>query len=559
MNSNLKLLPAALLVAVLALAGCGGGSDTPAETEPTPEELAAQMQMQEATDAISAANMAALALSNSSDDAAVMAAEAAIQKAKTEIADLPEADQAGRLAELSTAETVVSAQRARLTAEADAATAKAEQDRLAAEEAERKAEEARKAAEAAAAAMAATAAKLYAGISVPSGEFAADGTITFAITDRAAGYNEAGTQILLSIGEGDTPHTEVSATLSEDKDTVVATLHGWAGKRYADPAGGDMYEAVVYSNVEAPTQGRKFGAEDVTESDNNRAFQYDLTSGALTQAQLTAEGAAARIALTGVTRTAGTETFELPDPNPNSEQIITVSGSFHGVSGTYSCDTGTARDAACTAAVAEKGFTLAGTWTFKPSDANARVMSAADTEYASYGWWLKKTANDATYTASAFVDEKGTVAPASGLNDLNGMATYQGGAAGKYALASSTGGTNDAGHFTARATLEANFTSNTEATAITGTIDNFTGADGRMRDWEVALNGSTIGDTGAIGDTTDGTVWTIGGKKADASGQWSGNLRNNGTDLVPQVATGTFYSHYGDDGRMVGAFGANKQ
>ena len=40
MNSNLKLLPAALLVAVLALAGCGGGSDdmtTPPEpTEPPP-------------------------------------------------------------------------------------------------------------------------------------------------------------------------------------------------------------------------------------------------------------------------------------------------------------------------------------------------------------------------------------------------------------------------------------------------------------------------------------------------------------------------------------------
>ena len=36
MNSNLKLLPAALLVAMLALAGCGGGDDTPvAPTEPT--------------------------------------------------------------------------------------------------------------------------------------------------------------------------------------------------------------------------------------------------------------------------------------------------------------------------------------------------------------------------------------------------------------------------------------------------------------------------------------------------------------------------------------------
>lgn len=39
MNSNLKLLPAALLVAVLALAGCGGGSDSePVDPGPTAEE-----------------------------------------------------------------------------------------------------------------------------------------------------------------------------------------------------------------------------------------------------------------------------------------------------------------------------------------------------------------------------------------------------------------------------------------------------------------------------------------------------------------------------------------
>ena len=89
-------------------------------------------------------------------------------------------------------------------------------------------------------------------------------------------------------------------------------------------------------------------------------------------------------------------------------------------------------------------------------------MSRQDGDYASYGWWIHKAANDGAFTASAFVDEKGTVAPATGLNALNGMATYMGGAAGKYALASSTGGTNDAGHFTARATLEADFNANTD-------------------------------------------------------------------------------------------------
>ena len=396
----------------------------------------------------------------------------------------------------------------------------------------------------------------FAGISAQMG--AGDGT-TFAVTDRDAFYNAGATAILVSIGDGgDTPHTEVTATLSEDKMTMVAANHGWAGKRYADPAGGDMYEAVVYSNVEAPTQGKKFGsAAAVTPTG---AYQYQLTDGALPSASFTA----ANVAFTNVTRTAGTETFNLPDPNPTGADIILIPGSYHGVSGTYNCTPATAADG-CSAAVAAKGFTVStgDTWTFTPSNAEARVTDAADTDYASYGWWLRKTENGMTFTASAFVDEAGTVAAATGLDALNGTATYRGGAAGKYALASSTGGTNDAGHFTARATLEANFTTNngtdTTTNAITGTLDNFMGADGQPRDWSVKLNGSPITDTGGVADTTDGTVWTIGGTAAAAGGQWSGTLRNNGTDGVPQVATGTFHSTYGMAGQMVGAFGANKQ
>ena len=71
--------------------------------------------------------------------------------------------------------------------------------------------------------------------------------------------------------------------------------------------------------------------------------------------------------------------------------------------------------------------------------------------------------------------------------------------------------------------------------------------------------GSAIDNTGTFGDTTNGTQWTIDGKAARAGGQWSGSLREAGTDGVPQVATGTFHSKYGADGQMVGAFGANKK
>ena len=395
---------------------------------------------------------------------------------------------------------------------------------------------------------AATAAKLYAGISVQMG----DGDLTnLEAGDRDAGYDTAGTAIEVSIG-GETAADAV-ITLSEDKDTMVTDNHGWEGKRYADPAGGDMVEAFVYSNVGEPTEGDMISTI--------------LTDGVVPTDTLT--GDTGNVASPRFDHSAGTKEFELPDPNPTAEGTIVIPGSYSGVPGNYNC--ATTAGTACTVAVADEGFTLGGGtagWTFTPTDEDTRLMSVPDNAYASYGWWLRKSADGSTYTASAFANERGGdtgSAPAAALDTLNGTATYMGGAAGKYALSSSTGGTNDAGHFTARAMLEANFTNNSTDTAITGTIDQFVGADGASRDWSVKLNGSQISDIGLIGDaspTPDDvtTTWTIDGTAAAAAGNWTGSLRENGDDDgVPAVATGTFYSEYGTVGRMVGAFGANKQ
>ena len=423
-------------------------------------------------------------------------------------------------------------------------------------------------------AMIATAAKLYAGISAPTGDASnpADG-------DRAAAYNTTATAVLVS-SDADLTATghSTAATLSEDKKTTVAANHGWAGKRYADPAGGDMYEAFVYSNIEAPTQGKKFGGAAA-----NNEFEYALTSG-VTDSTLAvqngevgiATGVAntttaselaiqARVAIPSVTRTAGTETIKFSPSDPSTLQRIDVSGSYHGVSGTYYCKP-TSRTAGCSVSVAAKGFALGGgDWAFKPSDPNARVMSSADSDYASYGWWIHKSADGKKFTASTFFDYKGgdgSAELASGLDTLQGTATYMGGAAGKYALSSSTGGTNDAGHFTARATLEADFSDN----MISGTIDNFMGTDGMARDWSVELMDTAVSATGVIvGDGTAGntdrqmTKWTIGGTAGAASGEWVGQLYDNGTDGVPKTAAGTFFSTYGQGNSIAGAFCANKQ
>ena len=502
------------------------------------EAEAAQAAAEEAQRTAEAARMAA--------ETARMAAEAAKTAAEAAQMAAEEAKTAAEEDKAAAEERARQAEAARMAAEeakrvAEEALAKAEEDRRLAEEEQQQAM------------VRADARKLYNGISAPTTGDIAGGT--FGPNDRVGAYNTAETHIVVSIGDGTNTPTAVSATLSEDKDATVADNHGWAGKRYADPAGGDSYEAVVYSNVEAPKMGRKFGSTAAVTTTG--AFEYQLNAaGALALTSGTNDGE--NVAFTGVTRTAGTETFKLPDPNPGGAVTITIPGSYHGVSGTYSC---TPADAAagCSAAVAAKGFTVSAgdTWVFTPSNANARVRDAADTSYASYGWWLHKSENGNTFTASAFHDFKGTPGTVDITDLVGGTATYMGGAAGKYALQSGTGGTNDAGHFTARATLEANFEDDT----ITGTIDQFTGADGESRDWSVELKEAAItpGD-GTIARTDDNdTVWTIGGNAGTASGEWSGNLREEGTDGVPKVATGTFYSEYGTTGRMVGAFGANKQ
>ena len=328
----------------------------------------------------------------------------------------------------------------------------------------------------------------------------------------------------------------------------------------AEPDGDGTYEAVVYGDVDAPTPGRKFGSDATVTPTGD--FEYQLNADGALAIDTSTAAVQERIALTGVTRTAGTETFNLPDPNPSSATVINVPGSHHGVSGTYNCTPSAPADG-CTASVAAEGFTLAGgTWTFTPGDANAQIMETTpDTAYASYGWWLHKSEDGKTYTVSAFAANRGTVAAALNVGALQGTATYMGGAAGKYALASSTGGTNDAGHFTADATLLADFGED----MITGTIDNFTGADGEARDgWSVELMEQGVGDTGIIlgadgtGDARM-TKWTIDGSTADAAGSWQGNLWENGDDNVPSIATGTFHSVYGTAGRIVGAFGVDKQ
>ena len=434
--------------------------------------------------------------------------------------------------------------------------AEAEKERMAEEEAEkeRMAEE-EEAEKKRMAEMAATAAKLYAGISAPQGDVTSPAT-----TDRAAGYNTDG-DLLVSVGDGTNTPTPVNLSDDDEGTMVAADPNDWKGMMYTS----GMIEARVYSNVGEPTEGQMFSAaypyDQVPVDGDNTELAIDVT----------ANGVLPRIDIPSLENLeVGWRLFELPT---NTVRVM-LDGSYHGVPGTYHC--APVSGSVCAAQKTASGFTLGGvttgatptfatsggTWRFIATDVSTRLMDTPDTDYASYGWWIHKSEDDETYSASAFVANRGTVAAAAGITGLMGMAKYTGGAAGKYALRSSTGGTNDAGHFTAKATLEANFNDD----MITGTIDMFVGADGQRRDdWKVELMKQGIGDTGIILGT-DGTgtammtKWTIGETAADAAGSWSGSLYENGDDDgVPQIATGTFNSEYGTAGKMVGAFGVERE
>ena len=379
-------------VFALGLAACGGGGGGGPATEPPPDPAIAERAA--IASAIDAAEMKVAAVDNDSTDADVSAADAAVAAATGAIAAataVPAEEKAANTrAVTAIANQLTSAKNARKTAMDDAA-------------------------DAANKAMVALASKLYSALSKPPGGSGGD-------TRNAAYAGANDSEIAVTIGTAD------AVNLKEDKKTTVAAHHGWQGKRYmAEPDGGGTYEAMVYSNVGESTEGAKFSAtypyNATPDADNNNTELSIDTSTSAVQA---------RIASSSFNQNAGTKEFKKGD----NETRVILSGSYHGVSGDYYCTPSTT----CSASVADKGFTLGGgTWTFKATNKDAKLMDTPDPNYASYGWWIHTSADGKTVIASAFADEKGQAPDELNLTNLRGTAKYMGGAVGKYAISNPTG------------------------------------------------------------------------------------------------------------------------
>ena len=257
------------------------------------------------------------------------------------------------------------------------------------------------------------------------------------------------------------------------------------------------------------------------------------------------------------------------------DQVTSFAGSVLGVDGTFSCDGDT-----CMAPTmfADDGTIVStgsgGMWSFAPTDPGA-MLQVKDTAYLSFGWWLNAMGSTGAYEFDAFASATGMgdPIPDRAANTVDGSATYRGAAAGKYAMQSTTDDSASGGHFTAAATLTANFDAhigaadaddpnNENGVSIGGAITDFMTGDVSRPNWKVTLKPlapvpNFVGPiTGAM------TEWATGGA-VDGKGTWSANFYGEEDDTMhPMAATGEFNAVIGGDdniARISGAFGATKQ
>ena len=272
----------------------------------------------------------------------------------------------------------------------------------------------------------------------------------------------------------------------------------------------------------------------------------------------------------------------------------TFSGTVHGVAGTFTC---TGAEADCDRPTYNTDGTISNAddvsgaaWGFVPDDPNA-LAAVADKSYLTVGWALIDNA-DKTYSYDSFATSTGMAHTATtpgttnvtGEN-LTGIATYTGGAAGKYTLLDEIEDTASGGHWTATARLTANFAADLDLAAagndedgvsVSGTISGFM-VDGTSESaWNVTLSAADLnGDTDGLqvmistapAATADGaisgtTAWSRGGA-ASGTGEWDYTFHGptgDATDgwLEPAAITGDFNSSVGNRAYIEGSFAAQR-
>ncbi len=265
--------------------------------------------------------------------------------------------------------------------------------------------------------------------------------------------------------------------------------------------------------------------------------------------------------------TAGHKDWKPADP---STKEVRVRGTYYGAPGVYRCTYSTA--ASCRVSTGKGGKNLTAAWEFV-YDEGARV-NIPGRNYVYFGWWVRENVSDGMpRMATVFIGKggEGVELPTTGAS-LSGTATFEGPAAGVYAIHDPLRGKGEAGEFEAVARLEALFGDRSASNnpvplaGMTGTVKRFrlNGGSGDPG-WTLTLERNAWADDAKIDDRADSTVWEINGVKGAKVGIWGGRMYDTTVgesiggadgDGQPDVVIGTFYSEHGTTHRMAGAFGA---
>ena len=336
-------------------------------------------------------------------------------------------------------------------------------------------------------------------------------------------YTFDGTKVTVN-PTGDTTTTD-DINLTKTTDSVSPN-NGWDGGHFKGTGTGKNHEARVYWNTR----------------DGKEANFTAPTLSAGVDESIAIDSA--------VGRTGGKIT--LTDAKQSDAHNFEAKGSYNGVAGTYKC-TGVGT---CEATITGTGIRLSAGWVFAPTNPNSKTTPK---HRFYFGWWLNKdadgTGTDNPHQVDVFSGVSQNVGNPITTSALGGTATYNGGAAGKYANYNATPGVaSEAGHFTADATLKIGF--DAAPTLMEGTIDEFM-VDGQKQPWSVALKKPA---TPVLSGTA---VLTVGESESKDTAsptaqRWTAQLYDAGTDGLPNTVLGTFDVSHGDI-EMEGAFGANKQ
>ncbi len=207
----------------------------------------------------------------------------------------------------------------------------------------------------------------------------------------------------------------------------------------------------------------------------------------------------------------GTVTYTYNGGDEDDEKAIEFTGTFHGASGTYVCTD--AATTPCTVSVtaptsnnAPVYEAAAGTWQFRPDAKNSPEIVEQDSNHMHFGWWINTptkagVGGEFLYDAEVFYGGSMPFATTA-INALTGEVTYEGSAAGLYAvkeLKDDDGEIEVAaahGEFTATVSLTANFGTGSVPGNVKGTIEDFVRDDSVSNDWSLMLDETTIGTAG---------------------------------------------------------------